>query len=221
MSTATVTSPYRNAEQVIHDRLPYLKIGMADEIAYNSGLSNVVYEADLSSWKTFEQEVHEFRKEQALQDAFDSCDSIPCDNNLATTRVTSPHFARLEHTMIAEERDLHGRFLDNVTSCVKSAVSTLLNPKLVPQAQVDALKRVPLTRSMTIGSAKLVPPEIRGRKEPDLVVRIPRSGIKKRARLVGELKFSETCNLEFRLENLDDKTRGSLRHKLGKDPDHI
>lgn len=105
--------------------------------------------------------------------------------------------------------------MNSVLNRFISAVKILLESKYVPHTQVAAVKDLPLTRNVTVGSAKLVAASKRDNKEPDIVFRTPKDAAEGRIRIVGELKFPGTCDLE-RWNDNESLTRKSMRHKFGE-----
>jgi hypothetical protein len=70
-------------------------------------------------------------------------------------------------------------------------------------------------RDIEVGTSKIISKDIRGRYEPDIVVKMPGSG-DKRARTVGEIKFCGTCNISKHWVKHDTfETYGPKRHIFG------
>jgi hypothetical protein len=206
---------FLNPQQVIESGLSDLKIAPQGETVVASALRDV-FVADLGRWESFEQDISNFYSQPDLQDAFRYCENVDADIDLLHTSKTFPHFAALEHTQIGDERDLHGRFLANVTDRVLSTIKFITDPQHVPATHVEAVRNIPLSNDINIGSAKIVPKESRLKHEPDIVVKIPGWGEEQRVRVVGELKFPGTCDMHHKWGDVESQTTGSMHHKFGK-----
>jgi hypothetical protein len=213
MSEDTTEKDYLNPKQVIESGLPSPKIGQDTVIA--SGVSNVKFRGDLNKWFNFMEDVTNFYRNKDLQEAFKQCEVIDADNNLTCIIKRSRHFAALEHTEIGDERDLQGRFLENVINRVISAIKFISDPDYMDKAITENLQRMPLTGDVDIGSAKTVPVPDRARYEPDFVFKIPGSG-KKVVQIVGELEFSRTCQMGKFWGDMGSLQTGSMRNIFGK-----
>lgn len=123
----------------------------------------------------------------------------------------------LEHTQIAEEWDLQGRFLNNVIDPVLATIRTLCEFEYGSKAELDELQGV-LPSVISVGSSKSIAVSLRQKYEPDIAFKIDEI-----ERAVSELKFSVTCGIQDAYdEELDDKfrlqTSGSARHIFGTFP---
>jgi hypothetical protein len=144
---------------VIDSSLPDLIIGKErKEIAAYSSL-RYLFIGPLTLWSNFHNEVSTFYNTKALDDAFNRCD-VGTGLDLEAICQKWPHFASLEHTNAAEERDLHACFLNNVMDPVVAVTKTLSNPKTSLNSKLGKLKSI-LPDNLKFGSAKIVPVENR------------------------------------------------------------
>lgn len=213
MSDDTTERDYLSPKQVIESGLPSPKIGNATVIA--SALMKDKFYGDLNEWPKFMEKITNFYRNKDLQEAFRQCERIDADINLTHVKKRSRHFVTLEHTEIGDERDLQGRFLENVINRVISTIKFISDTDYVDAAVVEKLQKMPLTGDIDIGSAKTVPVQHRTRYEPDFVFKIPGVG-EKVVQIVGELKFPRTCEMGKRWGDIISEEPHSMRHIFGK-----
>lgn len=213
MSDDITERDYLSPKQVIKSGLPSPKIG--PDTVFASGISKEIFQGDLNKWSSFVEDVTKFYRNKDLQEAFEQCEAVDADHNLTCITKRSRHFAALEHTEIGNERDLQGRFLENVINRVISTIKFISDPEFVDTAITENLQRMPLTGDIDIGSAKTVPVPERAQYEPDFVFKIPGIG-KKVVQIVGELKFPRTCKMGKYWGDIKSTQHGSMRHIFGK-----
>lgn len=129
---------------------------------------------------------------------------------------TAKDHGSLEHTQIGDERDLHGRFLNNAINRVQSVLKHITNPENIPDPQPDALRDLSLNSNVNIGSAKIVPVAQRQNYEPDTVSKISGEGENQRVRILGEMKFPRTCEMKKGWDDTESQKRGGMRHVFGR-----
>jgi hypothetical protein len=211
--------PFLNPREVIEDGLPNLLVGKPGTETAATGSLRDVFTGPVNHWEAFSDEVSRFYGTEVLHLAFDRCKDIGTAIDLESIRHKWPNFASLEHTLIAEERDLHGRFLNNAMDPVHAVVKTLQDSRSDSNVEQEKLKAV-LPEDLGFGSSKIVPVLDRESNEPDVVVRIPAKDGK--VRVVGELKYFFTCSISgawHQDDALQSQERYSLRHILGKSPE--
>jgi hypothetical protein len=215
---------YQNPKDVIDDRLPDLKVGERYVETTTSSSLRDVFTGNLNYWHNFREQVTGFYKNPALQDAFQRCRHIGTSYDPDSLKKKWKHFAALEHTQIAEERDLQARFLNNVVDRVLATTRTLCEADYGSKEQLAVLGGF-IPDDVNAGSAKVVPKDQRPHGEPDIVFKIPGGGSLQQVRVVGELKFFVTCDLSKHFDTTTGRVtaeqeglqnKGSLRHMLGK-----
>lgn len=203
---------YQNPGAVIDDRLPDLNIG--PECVASSSLRGV-FTGEISQWRDFNQSVINFYTSNLVKHAFRRCSEIPTALDVAAVRKKWKHFATLEHTQIAEERDLQGRFMNNVIDPVLATACTLREPGY---GDSESLKNL-ISNDISAGSAKSVPVQDRLKTEPDIVFKIPATSSSQVSRIIGELKFPVTCKIQkalnAELNGPVSQQSKSARHILG------
>jgi uncharacterized membrane protein YgcG len=204
---------YQNPREVIESGLPDLRLGVAYvETVSNSSLRDVLL-APMDYWDTFLEDVTKFYDTKVLDDAFARCRNTPVACDPDSLSDVWEHFATFEHVQIAEERDLQGRFLNNVINHVLATNSTLLDARGGTSRHIADLSQV-LPKNVIVGSAKIIPIDKRLSNEPDIVFKVEQE-----IRLVGELKYCVTCNIPRAWEDknkLTSQERYSARHVLGE-----
>jgi hypothetical protein len=172
MSINGAGTRFLSPRETIESGLPELLIGKPRiETATSSSLKHL-FVGTTGRWTNFTNDVSTFYNTEALHDAFTRGQDIGTSIDLESLRQKWPHFSSLEHTYVAEERDLQARFLNNVMDPVAAVVKTLHNAKIGFETERDKLKAV-LPHDIQFGSSKIVPVADREINEPDIVVKIP------------------------------------------------
>lgn len=213
MNTNKSGKSYLNPLQVIRGCLPDLKIGPEFIETMTSTSLREVFIGDMRPWASFKEDVSQFYGTQALFDASEQYQHAEVVNDLDSIRRTPPYFVCLEHTQVAEERDLHGRFLHNVMDHVDAARKALFHHNQSNHGASDELADI-LPEDFSFGSAKAVPIKDREAYEPDIVIKIPGSGKhNQEVRIISELKFCVTCNILEAWE-ATDRNESQARHSF-------
>lgn len=214
---------YQNTKEVIDDRIPDLRIGPKRVETTSTSSLRDVFVGDMRPWDDYEQELSIFYFDRTLQDAIQRCQNVGISHDPSIFQKW-PHYAAGEHTQIGEERDMQGRFLNNVIDPVLSTIRTLWDSSAASSMELELLQHF-LLEDLNAGSAKVIPKAQRAIVEPDIVFKIPGSGDKQRVAVIGELKFSVTCPLGETIQTARNNTRaqasqkqGDVRHTFGKIP---
>jgi hypothetical protein len=196
-----------NPKAVITDRLHDLLIGdQLNERALTTGLRDV-FTGHIEEWKGFNQELRRFYHSAEMQQAFDKTQDvyIDWDPQLGFT-AGCPTNVLQSTRKVSDESTLSEKFTENVLYRVESVAKTLAN-----SGGMDGFLRSDFDH----GSPFSVNVKDRT-KEPDVIFKIPAGGKGRKVRFIGELKYSETCDMAQKWGDKTSQERNSMRHIFGK-----
>lgn len=174
-----------NAYEALCERLPDLNMG--DPGKENTSFAvtpSLSYCGNLSRWDTFEKDAYDFLTCSDTLSHLNRCQNLPICEDPKIEEV-NPDACTKEHIQ-AGPITLSGRFIQRVVNPVVCAVRTLTNPRPGPPA-TSLPTRVKFGDSLRPRDGGNVPPAV-----------IAKLWVNRddQVRLVGELKFCGTANLQ-------------------------
>ena len=209
-SGSGLVGPYLNADSLLKQPLPQLLRGTSsvETITYAPRIT-LHYSGPLAKWDNFQENALAFYQDARIRAELDRCANAPIYMDPAIERVNSEAMTR-ETIQCGAEITLSGRYFCNALAAVASIVRTLVAPAHGASANPNLLPR-----EFAFGDSWILdkPHRVSG-MEPDILLKLPIEG-KDQIRLVGELKFYPTVDLESMLQDYEDGDAAAFRGILG------
>ncbi|KAH7086528.1 hypothetical protein FB567DRAFT_406254, partial [Paraphoma chrysanthemicola] len=160
------------------------------ETTSNAGTNRKWFHGELARWDTFAQDVLAFYRDKRMVEELSRCKDLPIGPDSAI-RQLNKYAATEEVIMNGGETTLSGRFFQNALVPVISSVHTMASK------EYGSISNPPwLPSSLTFGDSWIIDKRDRaGGLQPDIVLKL-RTDDEHKVRMVGELKFCVTVDLE-------------------------
>lgn len=190
---------YLNPEQAIRGPMPDLLIEKPGvETTSSAGVPSLSYCGPLAKWNVFEKDVHTFINDPVTQEHLRRCQDLPVYPNPRVEHRNS-HVSTREQIQVGAEITLSGRFFERAIVPVVASVETLTDSTLATPPERPA--KMILPTKARFGDSWVVPKDNRpdtgseNKIQPDIVAKLCVND-DDQVRLVGELKFCTTVDLE-------------------------
>jgi hypothetical protein len=196
----------RTPKDVIDDRLPELPYPDIPEERAGSNTLRFVFVGNLQRWSNFHSDLSYFYDCDEIQEAFEKTQETYIDWNPLFGSSASCDTNVLQSTRkVSDESTLSEKFIENVLSRVESVAKTLAKScdmKGFLPADFDHGSTFTINRN-------------KRKTAPDVVFKIPASGRDRKICFIGELKYSKTCDMSKKWDDLTSETYQSMRHIFG------
>ncbi|KAI8933626.1 hypothetical protein NX059_009351 [Plenodomus lindquistii] len=180
---------FLNPAELLCAPLPDLRI--SEEAVDRAPAVKCYYDGLLGHWPNFLEDALDFFRDKRTQTTFERCSRVPVYMSSSIEELNGKAMTS-ELLFQGAEISLSGRFSQNVLAVVTHVVATLTTEEHGKDDHNDFLPK-----ELGFGDAKIIKKSSRvDNQEPDVVLKLPLA-TENQIRLVGELKFCVTVDLEM------------------------
>jgi hypothetical protein len=202
---------YLAANELLYNDMPLLLVGEKGvQTTENAPTITRWYGGRLAKWDTFDTDILDFKRQERTTTELERCKEIPISMDPAV-ETHNRDAMTVESTQCGGELSISGRFFQNALKPVIHSVHTLSSDEHTPRTDPHWLPK-----KLTFGYSWITDRDERKSKlQPDVVMKLHVEDQAK-VRLVGELKFHVTVDLEQMRDMAVNGNEADLNRILGR-----